>query len=84
MDRKISRFCPKSGDFGFRYLTRFACTLFSNSTEFIRDSSLQVWNVVEGWFSNPLFSIFLIPTISLHGNTGVAHALIVEVRNKVC
>jgi len=27
MDRKISRFCPKSGDFGFRYLTRFACTL---------------------------------------------------------
>jgi len=29
----------------------------------------------EGRFSNPLFSIFLIPIITLHGSAGVAHAI---------
>ena len=39
--------------------------------------------MMEGRFSNPLLSIFLIPTIILYGNVGVAHALKVKVLNKV-
>jgi len=36
-----------------------------------------------GQFSNPLFSIFLISTIILHGSAGTAHAPTVKVQNNV-
>ena len=38
---------------------------------------------VVGCVSNPHFGIVLIPNMILHGNMGVAHALIVKVRNNV-
>ena len=55
----------------------------THAEDFIGSLRLQFWNAVEGRFSNPLFNIFLIPTIILHGNARVAHALIVKIQNNV-